>query len=81
MGKDRPETTSYWADMHWASEHLAELRQQFEDVWIAIVDQKVIAASSSLGKVKGDAARKTGRRPEEITVKFITSAGAIYGTG
>ena len=74
-------SSSYWEDMRWAGEHLAELHRQFENVWIAIVDQQVIAASPSLGKVKKEATRKTGKRPEEITVKFIMSEGAIYGTG
>jgi len=72
MGKARQESISSGADMGWASEHLAELHQQFEGVWIAIVDEEVVAASPSLGKVQGEAARETGRRPEAITVKYIS---------
>ncbi|MBI3922412.1 MAG: hypothetical protein HY318_13405 [Armatimonadetes bacterium] len=70
---------SYRADMRWAREHSAELHGQYEDLWVAIVDQTVVAAGLHLGRVEQRAARKTGRKPEEIYVEFVESASAIYG--
>ena len=73
----RPAT--YWEDMDWAQEHLAELYERYADGWIAISDQQVVAASPSLARVKRAAARLTGKSPEDITVKFIGREDVIYG--
>jgi hypothetical protein len=67
-------------DLDWAGEHGTELRQQFEDVWVAIVNKQVVAWGPNLAKVERAAARKTGKRPEEIAVKFIEGGWVIYGT-
>jgi hypothetical protein len=70
---------SYWDDLSWAREHSTELHQQFKGVWIAIVDKTVVAWGTNLARVEKEAAKKTGKRPEEIPVKFIERAAAIYG--
>ena len=72
---------SFWDDFHWATEHSTELHQQYEDVWIAIVDKQVVASGSDLGRVEQIAAKKTGREPKEIVVEFIESEVTVYGQG
>jgi hypothetical protein len=62
---------SYWDDLNWAREHSTELHPQFEGVCVAIVDKRVVAWGSNLAPVEKEAAKKTGKRPEEIPVKFI----------
>jgi hypothetical protein len=68
---------SYWDNLRWAREHSTELHEQYEDVWIAIVDQQVVASASNMMRAKKLAAQKTGRPPEEISVKFIDSGITI----
>jgi hypothetical protein len=67
-------------DLNWAGEHSTELRQQFEDVWVAIVNKQVVAWGPNLAKVEKEAARKTGKHPSEIAVTFIEGGLIIYGT-
>ncbi|MDP6118014.1 MAG: DUF5678 domain-containing protein [Planctomycetota bacterium] len=69
----------YLADMRWAREHSTELHEQFLDMWVAVVDQEVVASSQELGQAKTLAAERTGRKPEEVYVEFIDSPFAIYG--
>jgi len=78
MEKDRV-PQSYWDNLRWAREHSTELHQQYEDVWIAIVDQQVVASAPNMMRAKKIAARETGRLLEEIPVKFIDSGITIYG--
>jgi len=70
---------SYWEDVRWAREHSTELHRQYEDVWGAIADRKVAASASDMMRAKRIAARKTGRRPEEIPVTFVEKSVVIYG--
>jgi hypothetical protein len=79
MKSQDPIPQSYWNEFRWAREHSTELYEQYEDVWIAIVNQQVVASSPSLARVKKIAAQKTGLKPEEIAVKFISSGFTIYG--
>jgi len=70
---------AYWENFHWARHHSTELHEQYQDIWVAVVDQQVVAAGPSLRQVEKVAARRTGRNPEEIFVGFIGSGAAIYG--
>ncbi len=69
---------TYWEDMEWASKHLRELYEQYEGCWVAIADESVVAAGSNPDKVKRQAARKTGRAEEDVTIKFIPWLGQIF---
>jgi len=70
---------SYWKTWRWALEHSTELHQQYEDVWIAIVEKQVVASGSNPVRLREIAAQKTQRKTEEVVVKFIESGAAIYG--
>jgi len=79
MSITRLEPLSLWEDMRGAEEHYGELCQQFEDVWVAVVDRQVIAASPSLAEAKQDAAKASGKVERDIPVLFIMGGGVIYG--
>jgi len=73
----------YWDDLRWAREHSAELHRQYRNpdggiVWLAIVDEEVIAAGPDLAEVERIAAEKSGKLTEEIPITFIESVAAIY---
>lgn len=69
----------YRADMRWAREHSAELHERFQDQWVAVVDQKVVASAPALGEAKTLASERTGKNPRDVYVEFIDSPFAIYG--
>ena len=71
--------TAYRADMRWTREHSAELHEQFQDQWVAVVNQEVVASAQGLGEAKALASQRTGKNPRDIYVEFIDSPFAIYG--
>jgi hypothetical protein len=79
MTEKEPIPQSYWEDFRWAAEHGTELSEQYEDVWVAIVDQQVVASGPNLARVEKIAAQKTGRSRKEIVVRYIESGVAVYG--
>lgn len=79
MNTETVMTEAYRADMRWVRQHSAELRERYENQWIAVVDQKVVAAGPDLGEIEDAAARETGRKAEDIYVEFLESRFAIYG--
>jgi hypothetical protein len=70
---------AFRADRQWAHEHIAELHDQYEEQWVAVVDQQVVAVGPNLSRVEAVAARKTGRNPQDIYVTFLESRFAVYG--
>jgi hypothetical protein len=67
-------------DLNWAREHATELHRQFQDVWVAIVNKQAVAWGTNIAKVEKEAARKTGKRPDEIAITFVEGGLTIYGT-
>jgi len=70
---------SYWENERWATEHASELFDPYEDVWVAIANQQIVAVGSDPIRVRETAARKTGRTTAEVYVTFVESPFAIYG--
>jgi hypothetical protein len=70
---------AYWENSRWGREHSTELHQQYDNVWIAIADKRVVAVGGDPVSVRKTAARKTGRLTTEIAVKFIESGLTVYG--
>jgi len=70
------EPKEFWEDMRWGREHYRELQRQHKDVWVAIVDKKVVSYGKDGAKVREEAERITGRK--KIYMTFIESGVAIY---
>jgi len=66
----------FWKDLNWARAHHSELLTKYEDEWIAIYDQQIVAHGASIAEVKRAAPTKTGQK--HIPVYFVESAGNIY---
>jgi hypothetical protein len=66
----------YLSDLHYNGKG-DEFYQKYQNMWIAVVNKKVIACGESLREVE-EASRKTGKSPNEIPVKFIESIGTIF---
>ena len=55
--------SEFWEDKKWALEHYAELRRKYADMWVAIVNKKVIAFGEDLTVEKEKSIRKEIGRP------------------
>ena len=62
---EKPEQipSEFWEDKKWALEHYAELRRKYADMWVAIVNKKVVAFGENLTDEKGKSIRKEIGRP------------------
>jgi len=69
----------FWQDLQWLHEHAGELDRDYEEEWVAAVDKKIVAHGRPLKKVLAEAARETGRDPEDIPVLFVVSPEVMYG--
>lgn len=79
MPELEPREKEIMENLNWAREHATELYRQFQDVWVAVVNKQVVAWGTSIPKVKKEAAKKTGKRPDEIAMTFVEGGLTIYG--
>ncbi len=59
----------YFRDMDWAYDNYAVLEKTYPDQWVAVVDGRVVGASTDLGEVKAEARRVTDRF--DIAILFV----------
>ena len=55
-------TKRFWEDWNWAREHISELTVKYPDKWVAIFEEKVIAANSELGRAEDEARAKVSEK-------------------
>ena len=55
--------SEFWEDKKWALEHYAKLRSKYADMWVAIVNKKVVAFGEDLTEEKEKSIRKEIGRP------------------
>lgn len=55
-------TKRFWEDWNWAREHISELAVKYPDKWVAIFEEKVIAANSELGRAEDEAMPKVSEK-------------------
>ncbi len=70
-------TKEFWDDFEWAESHHTELAKKYPDLWVAVVDKKVVAYGNNLSEVKKEALKKTWKT--EIAVFFVDTGEHIYG--
>jgi hypothetical protein len=61
MKRPKPVPKRYTEDFDWAWDHYSEWMKKYPDMWVAVADRKVIAASKDLGEVKKTAHSKIKR--------------------
>ena len=57
-----PTPKEYWEDRDWAYEHFGEIAKEYPNLWVAVVDKKVIAAGKVISEIEKIAEEKTGRK-------------------
>ncbi len=66
---------AFWDDQKWALEHLNDLRRKYADMWVAILNKKVVAYGKELTEEKEESLFKVAGRPPLIL--FIESEARI----
>jgi hypothetical protein len=69
-------TNRFWEDWNWAREHMSELMVKYPDKWVAIFEEKVIAANSELGRAEDEARAKISEK--RIPLIFVGSGAHVY---
>lgn len=65
----------FWEDKEWVFAHYSELLRTYQNMWIAVLNKKIIAASPNLGKVE-EIKAKTGKK--HIPVIFLEDGSHVY---
>jgi len=58
---DNLPSREYWEDSRWAHDHMSDLAEEYPNLWVAVVDKRVVAAGKVIGQVEKIAEEKTGR--------------------
>jgi lactam utilization protein B len=66
----------YWRDQDWGLEHYGELVVEFAEMWVAIVEESVVAHGDSPNAVRKLAREKTGK--EHVPVLFVEGGVHVY---
>jgi hypothetical protein len=75
LGEEERLPEGFWEDQRWALEHYGDLRKEYADMWVAILNKKVVAYGKELTEEKEKSLRKTAGRPPVIL--FIESEARI----
>ena len=65
----------FWQDKEWAFAHYSELLRMYKNMWIAVLNKNIIAASPNIGKVEEIKVKK-GRK--HIPVIFLDDGSHVY---
>lgn len=76
MADDQKMSPKYWEDQDWGVHHYKELVKEFPEMWVAIINKKVVAYGDSPSKVRKIAKKKTGE--ERIPVLFVEGGVHVY---
>lgn len=66
----------FWDDVDWVKEHYGELQKKYKNMWVAVVNNKVISYGKNLKEVELKA-EKLFRRKDIFTM-YIEAGAAIY---
>ncbi len=51
----------YWDDSKWANENITEIVREYPNLWVAIVDKKIVTSGKIISEVRKIAYKKTNR--------------------
>lgn len=67
---------AFWTDLNWARRNHGKLLEKYADMWIAIVNRKVIAFGKNLKTVEEEAKIRSKRA--DFPVMFVECGEHIY---
>ena len=66
----------YWNDSKWANDNFSEIVKEYPNLWVAIVNKKVVASGKIISDVRKTAQAKTKR--EHFPVLFAEKGIHVY---
>lgn len=66
----------FWEDKEWVFAHYSELVREYPNMWIAVLNKKIVGASPDLGKVE-EAKIGTGGK-KHIPIIFLEDGSHVY---
>ncbi|MDI6795074.1 MAG: DUF5678 domain-containing protein [bacterium] len=69
-------SNEFWKDMRWALDHYQELMEKYPEMWVAVVDKKVVSSGHNIAKIRKTASKETGRL--HIPVLFVEDSPHVY---
>jgi len=66
----------FWEDAKWGRKQATYLLKKYPEMWVAIVNEKVVASGKNLKSVEETARAKTGIK--HIVVRFVGGSSCIY---
>ncbi|MDI6794904.1 MAG: DUF5678 domain-containing protein [bacterium] len=57
-----PIPEEYWEDRKWAYDHIDEIVKKYPNLWVGVVDKKVIVAGKMIAEIERIVQEKTGRK-------------------
>jgi hypothetical protein len=66
----------FWEDAKWGRKHASYLLEKYPEMWVAIVNKKVVAAGKNIEKVRNTAQEETGVK--HVLVRFVDGGSCIY---
>jgi hypothetical protein len=71
-----PGPNEYWEDSKWARDHFGDIVKEHPDLWVAIVDKKVVASGSTIEEVERAGKEETGR--DEFPIYLAEKGLRVY---
>lgn len=65
----------FWEDKEWTFTHYSELVKKYPNMWIAVLNKRIIGASPDLEKVEE---AKAGTGKKHIPVIFLEDGSHVY---
>jgi hypothetical protein len=69
-------TPEFWAECRWIDDHYDELVRNYANMWVAIVNRQVAAASTNLNELKTEVLKQTARK--DIPIIYVEDGRTIY---
>lgn len=66
----------FWEDEEWAHQNYQKLMKEYNNMWVAVFDKKVVSANENLGLVKEMIARKLGKKT--VPLIHIEDGAHVY---
>ncbi len=77
MGKIPEEIPKrFWEDAKWGRKHATQIWEKYPEMWIAIVNKKVVSYGKNLEEVRNTAREKTGVK--HAVIQFVDGGSCIY---
>lgn len=71
-----PTPQRYWDDEDWLDEHIMDITRQYPDMWVGVVNKKIVSSGENLGDVIKKAIELTGE--SHIFTHFVEKGMRIY---